>query len=237
MKLISLNTWGGRVHEPFVQFLKNHSASIDIFCFQEVNDDPQGVVSIEEGERRELFKEISEALPSHMGYFAPQVVGTGLAMFVKKELKVAKTDFKIVLAPEEIGEGAYPRTLQWVVFESGLSIYNLHGVPGRDKRDTPGRDLQTSRVLETLAKDPNEKVLVGDFNISPDTESIRRFERTMHNLVIERGYKTTRSNLYQQKNILPFADYAFVSQGVVVKDFKVLQDEVSDHLPLYLEIR
>jgi len=34
-----------------------------------------------------------------------------------------------------------------------------------------------------------------------------------------------------------FADYVFVSPEVTVKDFMVLQDQVSDHLPLWVEFR
>ena len=38
------------------------------------------------------------------------------------------------------------------------------------------------------------------------------------------------------KELLPFADYIFVSKDIKVKDFKVLPDEVSDHLALSIEI-
>ncbi len=36
MKLITLNTNGGRVFEPLMNFIKTHSSDTDIFCFQEV---------------------------------------------------------------------------------------------------------------------------------------------------------------------------------------------------------
>ena len=36
MKLITLNTWGGRVKDPLHNFLKSYSGDIDIFCLQEV---------------------------------------------------------------------------------------------------------------------------------------------------------------------------------------------------------
>ncbi len=35
MKLLCLNVWGGKIHEPLLDFIKKHS-DIDIFCFQEV---------------------------------------------------------------------------------------------------------------------------------------------------------------------------------------------------------
>ena len=55
----------------------------------------------------------------------------------------------------------------------------------------------------------------------------------MRNLIAEFGITSTRSSLYTKP--LRFADYMFVSNGIEVKDFKVLPDEVSDHLALYLE--
>lgn len=36
MKLITLNTWGGKQYEPLLEFLLKYSTDIDLFCFQEV---------------------------------------------------------------------------------------------------------------------------------------------------------------------------------------------------------
>lgn len=36
MKLISLNTWGGHLFEPLMEFIKSEAKTTDIFCFQEV---------------------------------------------------------------------------------------------------------------------------------------------------------------------------------------------------------
>ena len=38
MKLISLNTWGGRVYSKLAEFLESKKKEVDIFCFQEVLD-------------------------------------------------------------------------------------------------------------------------------------------------------------------------------------------------------
>ena len=53
------------------------------------------------------------------------------------------------------------------------------------------------------------------------------------NLIQEYKIDSTRSALYKKSE--KFADYVIVSQNVEVKDFKVLKEEVSDHLPLFLE--
>ena len=57
----------------------------------------------------------------------------------------------------------------------------------------------------------------------------------MKNLVIEGGFKTTRTSLYERKESMPFADYTFVTNGIKVNSFEVLPDEVSDHSPMLLD--
>ena len=42
---------------------------------------------------------------------------------------------------------------------------------------------------------------------------------------------------FARKNKGLFADYAFISKDVDLVEFKVLDEEVSDHLALSLEIR
>lgn len=79
-------------------------------------------------------------------------------------------------------------------------------------------------------------VLCGDFNLLPDTESIRIIEQArLKNLITENGIVSTRTSHYTRAD--KFADYIFVSQqNVEVKSFNVLPDEVSDHSPLVIEI-
>ncbi len=76
--------------------------------------------------------------------------------------------------------------------------------------------------------------MIGDFNLFPDTESIAMLERSgLQNLIRQYGITSTRTHYYSRKE--KYADYAFVSEGIDVGDFKILPDVVSDHSPLYLE--
>jgi endonuclease/exonuclease/phosphatase family metal-dependent hydrolase len=76
---------------------------------------------------------------------------------------------------------------------------------------------------------------VGDFNLEMKTKAVCDLENAMKNLVKEYGFTTTRNHYYENYVTVPFSDYAFVSNDVEVKNFEVLQDEVSDHLALSLE--
>jgi len=58
-------------------------------------------------------------------------------------------------------------------------------------------------------------------------------ETSMRNLVKEYKVATTRSHFYAKEH--KFADYILVSSEIDVKKFEVIQEVVSDHLPLILE--
>lgn len=83
-------------------------------------------------------------------------------------------------------------------------------------------------------KTDNPKILCGDFNLNPDTESLSIIEKGMKNLIKDYSITSTRTSLYEKPG--KFADYCFISPDIEVKDFKVLPEEVSDHAALYLEI-
>lgn len=117
-----------------------------------------------------------------------------------------------------------------------LTVINFHGLwNGKGKGDSEDRILQTKNILDFTKKLTGEHLLCGDFNLRPDTESIKLFQDVgMRNLIKEYNITSTRTSHYTKDE--KFADYVFVTRGVRVKDFKVLPDEVSDHAPLYLDI-
>jgi endonuclease/exonuclease/phosphatase family metal-dependent hydrolase len=238
MKLITLNTWGGRINQPLLRFIKNND-SIDIFCFQEMNNNAtDDMMDSPQEEDRNLFSHIQETLPNFTGYFSPQVPGTGHAIFIKKEINVDRVEFYHILDEHEIVHmpDPFPRILQSIhLKDNPLTIYNFHGVPKAEKKDNPVRDLQTTRVMDIVNKDTNPKIIVGDFNLNPDTKAIATFELKFTNQMKESNYTTTRSHYYDKIKDFPFADYIFTSPEIKVNQFQVLNVEVSDHLPLFLD--
>lgn len=242
MKLISLNTWGGRVAQ-IDDFVRHHATDVDIFCFQEVHAHNSQEADSTVGERAEFFEELQKLLPNFVGIFAEQVSNTGLAVFVRDTLEMKSTDSHSILSADELshlqmpnGDHYYPRIVQTVTFEHPqITILNFHGIPGKEKKDSSEREIQMNRLHEILGRNNGNKILVGDFNLRPDTEAIHGLERTMNNLVIDNGFKTTRTKLYSKKEVMPFADYTFVTPGINVKKFEVLPDEVSDHSPMFLD--
>src|SRR5437870_1842324 len=107
MKLISLNTWGGKLYKPLINFIKENSSGTDIFCFQEVFKTTSDVEVLYE-RRMNLFEDISQILVNHKGYYSPCLkdyvifsrtenhkvnfnLNFGLAIFIKKNITIDST--------------------------------------------------------------------------------------------------------------------------------------------------
>lgn len=240
MKIISLNTWAGRVNGLLMEFFRQNS-DVDIFCLQEVYHEAEGKEpDARPEENHNLFADIQGILSDHVGYFRPAFDDFyGQALFVRKGIPLDEEgDIFIYTEDNPQERGLHSRNLQYVRLQidgKPTIIANVHGLwNGKGKTDTPDRLAQSQRIFDFLSRQPGQKIICGDFNLSPDTESLAIVERGMRNLVKEYGVTSTRTSFYDKEN--KFADYILVSPEVTVKDFRVLPDEVSDHAPLLIEV-
>ena len=190
-----------------------------------------------------IFDEIKKVLPNFNAYFAPAEelkITYGLAIFVKKSIKINEHGDIFVFREKNsmIDDGkSLARNLQYIKFQyegKNFTICNLHGLyTGGGKEDTESRIEQSNKIKFFLNKVIEPKILCGDFNLLPHTESLKILEKNMKNLIKEHDIKSTRSHFYTKEH--KFADYILVSDEVNVKKFEVKNESVSDHLPLYLE--
>ena len=79
------------------------------------------------------------------------------------------------------------------------------------------------------------KILCGDFNLHPETKSMKLLEQNLKNLIVEFGITSTRSKLHKRTN--KYADYIMVSEEIKINKFEAMDENVSDHLPLLLDFR
>ncbi|MDO8495082.1 MAG: endonuclease/exonuclease/phosphatase family protein [bacterium] len=252
IKLISLNTWAGRSMYLLMKFFQCYADKVDIFCLQEMYDTDQNIVDEKHPEEHvcgKLFPKVSNELKDFEGsfaYFDDDPNRMSLAIFVRRGLPIKTIEDFVVYKPEkpqETGSSIIsPRKLQYLTLEKDgkeFMIANFHGlwIPA-PKTDTPERIAQSQVLNDFLDKFNCSKVLCGDFNLLPDTQSVKMIEKNMRNLVTENNIQSTRTILYRniyQPDEPKFADYIFTSPDVKVVDFKVLPDICSDHSPLYLE--
>jgi endonuclease/exonuclease/phosphatase family metal-dependent hydrolase len=242
MKIISLNTWSGIVYEPFKAFFQQYK-DVDVFCLQEIysnahgKEEPHPTLDM----KLDIYEQIQEWLAdTHVGYFRPAHSDYyGQAIFVKKEIVVEEEgSIWIYENREPKKRGGHSRNLHYIrvsLNDKPIVVINLHGLwNGMGKTDTEDRISQSQKIHNFIESRSEEKIVVGDFNLNPDTESLAIVEEGMRNLIKEYGITTTRTSFYDKDS--KFADYALVSSGIEVIDFKVLPEEVSDHAALYLEV-
>lgn len=241
MKIISLNTWAGVVLDPLLNFFERNK-DVDIFCLQEIFSNAEGKTEKHPqlDMKHDLFQQIEAVLKdTHDGYFRPAHKDYyGQAIFVRRGIPVAEEgDICIYENTNPKERGSHSRNLQYLctrVKEKPIIIMNLHGLwNGMGKTDTEDRLEQGKRINAFVKGRTEHVIVVGDFNLNPDTQSLAIVEDGMRNLIKEFGITSTRTSYYKKES--KFADYALVSLGVKVIEFKVLPDEVSDHSPLLLE--
>jgi endonuclease/exonuclease/phosphatase (EEP) superfamily protein YafD len=75
-------------------------------------------------------------------------------------------------------------------------------------------------------------ILTGDFNLAPNSSSLRPVDQVLKNLCVAASVETTRTFLTTKEGV---CDYIFVSGAVKVARFDVLGDIVSGHFALSLD--
>jgi endonuclease/exonuclease/phosphatase family metal-dependent hydrolase len=260
LRIVSLNLWGGQAFEPLLDFVREHAPGTDLFCFQEMLDASE-LVSLACGFRTTLYREISAVMPDFAGAFDPVVtwdqpikdgqplrVPFGLATFARRGVPVLdRRAVKVIEHQDTLDAvpGLHPidRWLQLTEFrvpDGTLLVGNYHGIarPG-SKLDSDERLEQSRSIRRALDRHAGPVALIGDFNLLPDTESVRLLEAGLRNLVIERAIRSTRSRLnpyYGTPQEQPHADYVFISPGLRVTGFEVPDVSISDHLPMILDL-
>jgi hypothetical protein len=253
MKLISLNIAFGRWYESLLPFIEAESKTTDIFCIQELFDSKISDFSKEYHCRLNVFDELINILtefnyeiryaPSYAKYFMQELLPDGvrpcIAIFYRKGIKRISSGGFVTYKPKStpgVNFGALlTGNLQWLLLnidDQDYLITHLHGVYQRDtnKINTPAREYQSQKILKLLKKYDAKKILCGDFNLLPDTNSIKLLSDNYINLIEKHNITDTRGKLYDKP--IRYADYMFVSDDLNVQEFKTLNVEVSDHLPL-----
>jgi len=266
MKIMSLNGWGGKLHEPLTAYLR--SASPDVLCLQEVVHSPatdREWLDYRDGDhilpqRANFFAEVAAALPDHNPIFCPAAQGVlwdreqvvpsqwGLATFVRKALPiVAQAQGFVHKSFSPHGYGEHPRSrnahaIRVYDFERErfVCVAHMHGLRDLNgKMDTPERRLQAHRFMDlaTRVADPDDELIVcGDFNVEPTSDTLTLFTGFGLKELVTAGGFAGTRTSHYRKPGR-FADYLLVNARVQVLKFDVAYEpEVSDHCPLLLEI-
>lgn len=116
-----------------------------------------------------------------------------------------------------------------------LQIINVHGIWNKDKVGDD-RTIEQSRFILNNIREDIPVIVVGDFNLLPDTESIKILNDKLINLIEEYNIKSTRPTFNDGLDVGNLVcDYVFVNDKVKVNDFKVINSNISDHLPIIMD--
>ena len=132
----------------------------------------------------------------------------------------------------------HPRALlDIILYINGkkLQIINVHGIWTETKEGDERTINQSKFILSKIRKDI-PCIVVGDFNLLPNTKSIKLMNQDLTNLIEKYNIKSTRPNFddgLDKGNLV--CDYIFVNDKVKVNNLKVINSNVSDHLPLILD--
>ena len=187
---------------------------------------------------------MKKILPQYQGYFHPTHDDDfGLVTFLSQDITVHDSgSFSLYdgmqLSPNDKNMG---RIAQWFSVTQGAQNYmilNMHGYHTKTgKGDIPERLIQSQNIIKHAEKFINNDIPVivcGDFNLRSDTESIAMFNTYFKNLINMYNVQNTRTSYYTRDE--KFADYIFISNDLHEKEFKCIDEEVSDHAALYVEV-
>jgi endonuclease/exonuclease/phosphatase family metal-dependent hydrolase len=253
MKLITLNTWGGRAgKEGLLSFFDKYKCDTDVFCLQEIWSAPhEHLEGLNVGGKKLDHKnimvhgvqDISTLLCDHNKYFRPHLADHyGIMILIDNKFEIVDEGEVFVYKQKgyipDGDVGNHARNIQYVTTTLNgkpITIINFHGLwNGKGKTDTEDRLNQSKNIIEFTKTLKGDFILCGDFNLLPSTESLKLFEsHGLRNLIKEYNITSTRTSFYEKPE--KFADYVFATEGIKINDFKVLPDEISDHAPIFLD--
>lgn len=228
MRIEFLNAWRGRTGNVIEEYLQQEAKNVDVFCFQEADGELAGICGRIFGGRFSLYTAYKWV--DEKDIFSQ-------AVYVKGGLTAVKTE-EILKEIPNVGLGL---SCQIENGNGRINLANIHGIsrPG-DKLDTEARLMQSGEIIQCLGEEEGLTIVGGDFNLEKGIKSVEMFkEAGYRNLIEEFKIRTTRNRLTWEKYPTSpqfYSDYVFVGPRVRVTDFKVIENEVSDHLPMVLEI-
>ncbi|MFA6524643.1 MAG: endonuclease/exonuclease/phosphatase family protein [Patescibacteria group bacterium] len=259
MKIISLNV-GIKIDnsKKVGDFIKSQDP--DFVALQEVIRHLDDSVYKMYRSKSDIERVISKKMPYY--FFGPQWITNAMIMggkmhrdfngYVEQGNEII-SKYPIVTATNEHYYKKYSLELEWNKFYTEdhprsmivveyklknrkLQIINLHGLYSRNKKDSEKTINQTKFILEVVKRKKIPTIIVGDFNLFPETKSIKMLDKKFRNLIKENKIKSTRPKFNdgtdKGENVV---DYIFINDQIKVNKFEVFNTTISDHLPLILD--
>lgn len=243
-KIININLWqGGNLMDNILDFFSKEKP--DIVTLQEVynggNDLPANFQSL---------SILKKYFSGWHYYFSPAFLevkkigkfDSGNCVFSKYPIVSHKTFFYDVPYGErdesDIGAMPFnPRNLQQVtltVNKKNIDIFNTQGIWGLDGGDNDRRLAMADTIIKNI-ETKNTIILTGDFNIRPDTETIKKIEKKLINIFkseLKTSFNIKRKSAHKDGYARAVVDMMFVSKDLSPEKHYCPNVDISDHFPL-----
>ena len=241
MKIIQLNTWSCKLSTEIVRLFDQEQP--EIVCLQEVLQAEFG------GKILETIDEITDAHTFTDYHYTPLVefafmhhrasrgnmIASNLPMTQKAELW---THGQYTEDFDYVDSGGYnvARNIAHAIVtdkQTQIHVLTLHGYHLPNHKNGNEETLRACKQLLDYAQQLEAPVIItGDFNLAPESESIKLIESAFRNLSVEYTLQTTRNHLTSKTEV---CDYIFVNDKVTVNNFYMSDIIASDHNALVLD--
>lgn len=246
LKVITVNTWGGRLLDSLSAFLKKENA--DIVFLQEVYNAEDSKLE----PRFRLLSEFLSRLPYSYHAYAPTFLDTrsvgdvicGNAILSKFPITdQSYTPFDVLFGKydeESLDNFEYlPTNMQRAALEFAgktLNVFNVHGIWGFDGKDSERRMNMSNIIVKQILGKENV-IMGGDFNLLPNTKTIANIEKHVES-VFKNQLTSTFNMAHKDKPgyAVSAVDMIFVSPNIKVLEHYMSMDDVSDHRPLVCKL-
>lgn len=251
LKVVTLNLWnGGRLLQPALDFLSQQQA--DIMFLQEAYN---GINPAFEARFRTVTR-LRHTFPDYSWHFAPTYLDT-------RSVEGPIEDGQLILSRWPLAEeqnlffdipygeydqdthpdfSQFPANLQTAITNVNglrLKLLNVHGPVNYDGLADTNRRLHMRDTILHAIEGESRVILAGDFNVRPETETIRSLSQVLQPLFAE-GELATTFNMQRKSNpgfATAAVDNLFVSASLTVVDRQCPPVDISDHLPLVAELK
>lgn len=242
MKLLQLNCWGGKLGTSLIRLIEAEQP--DIVCLQEATDLHERPGSV--------LMPMSHFLPSNKyphTFFVPtfsyrymhELANLGNSIISNQPFVFTNSFFVNGSFTKDIeslddGETYNVRNVAHTVVQLEGGICNIvthHGYHSANGKDgSAENERQLKLIAEYIRKLEGPVILTGDFNLHPNSKSLKPINDLLINLAVKYDITSTRTELAKRQEVI---DYIFVSEDVKVNDFYVSEMIASDHKALILD--
>lgn len=247
VKLVTLNLWlGGMYFENVLDFLKREKP--DILNLQEVYDAKDNKLHKRFRTIEEFKIEFEKELPHYI--FDEELMDTrnkapwGNAVFsrfpiVEKDVNFFDTPFGDFDFETTNDSSLAPHNIQRVLLDvegKPFHVFNMHGIWGTNGDDS-ARRFEMVQIVTDFIGDRTPAVLSGDMNMDPDNKAVGEIKKKLVSVFGTSLPSTFNLKVKTKPGFAKAAvDMIFVSPDVRVVEKYMPDVEVSDHMPLVVEL-